>query len=270
MCPVFLLLLLLPTFRGQGLLPPSPSPSHRTQTNSNPCLGSRRSAELGKKRRERCPGSRRTARCPGAAGQFPKEKQETWALGSARTGAKVQRAEAGRRERGGRHRLPPDPDFRAHKTGPRERRRRRRGSAGRGARLGSIFSDFPLLRLGLWPPPRPGECRGPGGSAHRSPTRPPPRATTAPPPAALAACARPGPAHPAPAGGTDSRSLPTPRPQTRVPVLGGRLPGLPRGGQPPSTPTPGRRARAGPLPKRQSRRARSPSRAGRRVLPLTD
>lgn len=260
MCPVFLLL--LPTFRGQGLLPPSPPPSHRTKTNSNPRLGSRRSAELGKKRRERCPG---------AAGQFPKEKNRRNGNSGAR--GQERRCSAQKREgasgvEGTARRL--TRNFVHTGRGRGSRGKEGGGQAGRGARLGSIFSDFPLLRLGLRPLPRPGDCRGPGGSAPRSPTLQPPRATEAPPPAALAACARPGPAHPAPAGGTDSRSLPTPRPQTRVPVLGGRLPGLPRGGQPPSTPTPGRRARAGPLPKRQSRRARSPSRAGSRVLPLTD
>lgn len=56
----------------------------------------------------------------------------------------MQRAEAGGRERGGRHRSPPDPEFRAHRTGPREPRQRRRGSGGPRSPTGQHLLGFPV------------------------------------------------------------------------------------------------------------------------------
>lgn len=180
----------------------------------------------------------------------------------------MQRAEKEGRERDGRHRLLSDPEFRAHKRRPTEIKK-----AGVSRAVETDWTAFSrisrsrVLGSRRTVDPQGTAARGAGAQHHHAPAAPAHRGSPA---SRVRRLPSAGPCIPRAGRRTDSRSLPTPRPQTSVPVPGGRLPGLPRGGQPPSTPTLGRRTRTGPLPKRQSRRARSPSRAGRRVLPLTD
>lgn len=161
----------------------------RMQTNFNPRLGPGDSAE-------RVRGTARPDAALGLRGRLRGKQDRGSATGA---GAEAQRGKA-----------PPAvrPEFRAQDEAAGDSEGG--GRAGRWDRLGSVFSGFPFTRLGLPPPRRPREHRGPAGrrtAAARA--RRPPRA-------ALAACPRPGPAHRGPAGATDSRSLPTPRPHTRV------------------------------------------------------